>query len=253
MFELFQKISLFILINSALVFSQSFGFGCFGFVGGFAGYGYQNYESGYLNNQINGFNTAMSDGTNNIIPEFNTAKGYRIGLNFFRANFSGFFFSLKGYYEFISEDHSYSYTNLNSTTNSELELDLKSWNIGIDFGIPITNFLSWKIVDGALNFNSARLIHKPNLEDNTHDVKYNNDSPELGYNISTGFILSVIEDFVSIEGSAGYRFLEIKTVTAEDGSVFLLRPENSRQVNEEEFITGGGFNAFLQINIGFPL
>lgn len=233
--------------------AQSFGFGCFGFVGGYAGYSYQKYQPGYLNDQIIGFNNAISNGSVKIIPEFGTAQGYRLGINFFRARFSDFFFSLKGYYELTKEKHSYAYDNSGIETRSELNLDLKSWNIGLDFGIPITNNLQWKIIDGSIQFNSSRLSYKPNLDDNTKDIKFNNDSPELGYTVSTGFIITIFENFVSLEGTAGYRFLRIKKMTTEEGEPFLLRPENSRTIIENDFIKDGGFNAVLQLNIGFPL
>lgn len=242
----------FIMMSFQSSFAQSFGFGCFGFVGGYGGYSYQVYQPGYLNDQIKVFNLAYGDGTNQIISDYGTVAGYRLGINFFRANFSGFFVSLKGYYESLSENKSFTFTAANVETKSELDVNLKSWNVGIDFGIPITNFLSWKIVDGTLNFNSARLVHKPNLNDNTQDIKYTSNSPELGYSIATGFLISVIEDFVSIEGSAGYRHINIKTLANGNGSTFLLRPEGARN-ESEDFIKGGGFSAVLQLNVGFPL
>ncbi len=252
MFKLFQKILLFILILCSPILPQAFGFGCFGFVGGYAGYSYQKYQPGFLNEQIRGFNTAMSDGTSQIIPEFGTAQGYRLGINFFRAKFSGTFFSLKGYYETLSEHNSFTYTVNQSNINSELNFDLKSWNVGFDFGIPITNLLSWKIIDGTIHFNSAKLSYKPNLEDNTRDIKYENNAPEIGYSLSTGFIFSVIENFVSVEGTAGYKFFKIKKMTTADGALFMLRPYNSRVI-EPDFIKAGGFSAVIQLNVGFPL
>lgn len=243
----------FILTAPQLTQAQSFGFGCFGFVGGYAGYSYQKYQPGYLNNQIIGFNNALSDGSVKIISEFGTSNGYRLGINFFRARFSGFFFSFKGYYELLKENQSFSYDNFSSVIKSELNLDLKSWNVGLDFGIPITNRLQWKILDGSIQFNSARLTYKPNLDDNTKDIKFLNDSPELGYTVATGFIVTILENFISLEGSAGYRFLKIKKIATEDGEPFLLKPENSRTLEENVFIKNGGFQAALQLNIGFPL
>ena len=238
--------------------AQSFGFGCFGFVGGYVGYGYQKYEPGSLNEAITFFNDQVSDGSSETIPEFGNAHGYRLGINFFRARFSGAFLSLKGYYEILSENRSFSYTSGSESINSELDLDLKSWNVGIDFGIPITNDLSWKIVEGSLHFNTITCTYKPDLNDNTSDRKYSNDSPELGYSISTGFVFSVIENFVSLEGTAGYKFFKIKQMTNSEGSNFYLRPLGAREVENtdlinSDFINGGGFSASVQLNVGFPL
>ena len=253
MLKPFQNIFFLFFIFAYQILPQSFGFGCFGFVGGYAGYSYQKYEPGSLNEQIRGFNNAMSDGSYQIIPEFGTAQGYRLGINFMRAKFSDTFVSVKGYYEALSENHAYSYSGTQSVINSELNLSLKSWNIGVDFGIPITDLFSWKIIEGVVHFNSAKLIHKPNLDDNTKEIKYENDAPEIGYSISTGFIFSIVENFLSIEGTAGYKFFKINQMTTEDGSEFLLRPEDSRAIEEADFIKAGGFSAVVQLNLGFPL
>ena len=233
--------------------AQSFGFGCFGFVGGYVGYGYQKYDSGSLNEAITFFNEQVSDGSSETIPEFGNAHGYRLGINFFRARFSGAFLSLKGYYEILSENRNFSYASGSESINSELDLDLKSWNVGIDFGIPITNDLSWKIVEGSLHFNTANSTFKPNLNDNSSDRKYSNDSPELGYSISTGFVFSVIDNFVSLEGTAGYKYFKIKQMTDSEGNNFYLHSYGSREFENSDFINGGGFSASVQLNVGFPL
>ena len=253
MLKQFQKIFFLFIIFTYQILPQSFGFGCFGFVGGYAGYSYQKYEPGYLNEQIKGFNIALSEGAGQIIPEFGTAQGYRLGINFLRAKFSDTFFSVKGYYESLSENQSYSYSGNESLIISELNFSLKSWNVGVDFGIPISDLFSWKIIEGIVHFNSAKLVHKPNLDDNTKEIKYENDAPEIGYSISTGFIFSIVENFLSIEGTAGYKFFKINQMTTEDGSIFLLRTEDGRATEEEYFIKAGGFSAVVQLNLGFPL
>lgn len=252
MLKHFYKIIVIILINITPILPQAFGFGCFGFVGGFAGYTYQEYKPGYFDDQIKAFNSATANSTLQIIPQFGKAQGYRVGINFFRANFSKVFISLKGYYEMLSEKHNFTYQSSNEAINSELELDLKSWNVGLDFGIPISEMLSWKIVEGNIHFNSAKLNYKPNLANNTLDVKFNNDSPEIGYSIATGFVVSLIKNFASIEGTAGYRFFKIKQMTGDNGQMFSL-VQDSNQIAESDFIKAGGFNASIQLNVGFPL
>ena len=256
MFKLSNRIFLIflILLGTKSLEAQSLGFGCFGFVGGYAGYSYQEYEPGSLNDAITYYNSAISNSSSQTIPEFRNASGYRFGINFFRAKFSGVLLSLKGYYEILSENKSFTY-NQNSTTqlNSELDLDLKSWNVGLDFGIPITNLLSWKIVEGDLHFNTSKVTYKPNLNDNSSNTKFSNDSPELGYSISTGLIFTVIENFVCIEGTAGYKFFKIKRMTDGEGNNFQLQPYGSRETEDKDFIKAGGFNASVQLNVGFPL
>ena len=252
MLKLTKIILVLVIVFSSKVLPQAFGFGCFGFVGGYAGYSYQKYEPGTLNNAINNFNYAISNGTVKIISDFGTAQGYRVGINFFRAKFSGVFISLKGFYESLDENQSYSYLYNNDRISSELDLKLRSWNVGIDFGIPINNLLSWKIIDGTIHFNGARITDKRDLRSSQNDIEYKNDAPEIGYSLSTGFVLNIIENFVSLEGSAGYQFFKIKKMISNDGGEFNLGSDNT-EVLEGDFIKAGGLNAVIQLNVGFPL
>lgn len=253
MLKQISKIFLVIIFFTTQGFSQSFGFGCFGFVGGYAGYGYQKYEAGSLNEILNNYNSSISGSGSQAISEFGNAYGYRVGINFFRAKFSKVFVSLKGYYEDLSESNDFQHNYQLENIKSSLDFDLKSWNVGLDFGIPISKCLNWKIIEGTIHFNSAKITFKPDLSDNSKDKKYNNDSPEIGYSVSTGFIFSLIENFVSLEGSAGYKFFKIKKMTDGEGNNFSLRPFETYTSENIDFINGGGFSASVQLNIGFPL
>jgi hypothetical protein len=252
MIQLKKIVLIIIFLFSAPMFPQAFGFGCFGFVGGYAGYSYQKYEPGSLNTAVHNFNSVISSGTVKIISDFGSAQGYRVGINFFRAQFSDVFVSLKGYYESLNENQNFSYTLNNERISSELDFILNSWNVGVDFGIPINNRLNWKIIESTIHFNNARFTNKRDLSLSENDIKYKNDAPEIGYSLSTGFVFSVVENFVSLEGSAGYQFFKIKKMTAEDGSGFYLGPDKN-YIPEGDFIKAGGFNAVVQLNVGFPL
>lgn len=250
MLKSFFKLALLIvLVNaSSNVFSQSIGFGCFGFVGGYGGYSYQSYEPGTLKYYGNELRVPGFLITDPLFEEFNSAGGFRVGLNFFRANFSGFFLSTKGYYQVLSEKK-----NINISGNYpdvEYDLDLKTWGLGVDVGIPLTTFLSWKILDAELMFNSARFKRTINQAGNTTVLRFNNDSPDIGYSIGTGFIVSLIEGYVSLEGTAGYTLLKIEKMEDEEGNSYLGEDYSG---DEKDFIKSGGFNAVIQLNIGFPL
>ncbi len=236
---------LFIPFNSK---AQSIGFGCFGFVSGFGGYSYQSFEPGYLKYYGNELRTPVGLNTDPYFEEFNTATGFRVGLNFFRAKFSGLFLSTKGYYQFLSEKKNIYISG--TYPDVEYDLDLKSWGLGVDIGIPVTNFISWKILDGELMFNSVRFKRTINEVGNTSVKRYNNDSPELGYSLGTGFILYLIEGYVSIEGTAGYTIIKIEKMEDDEGISFLGTGDIG---SERNFIKTGGFNALIQLNVGFPL
>ena len=242
-------LTVFLVLNvSSALNAQSIGFGCFGFVSGFGGYSYQSFEPGYLKEYGADLGAMSALTVPPYLEEFNEAKGFRVGLNFFRAKFSGIFLSTKGYYQALSEKKNVSISGFNSDV--EYDLDIKSWGFGVDVGIPLTTFLNWKIFDGELMFNSAGFKRTINEAGNTSIIRYNNDSPEFGYAIGTGFIVYLIEGYVSLEGTAGYTLMNIEKMEDSEGDNFLGEEYSG---DEKDFIKAGGFKALLQLNVGFPL
>jgi hypothetical protein len=251
MSRLFQKIFFLVLIFSYQILPQSFGFGCLGFVGGFGAYSYQQYKPDGLNRYVANFNSSSSEYIDKNMSDFGKASGYRVGVNVFRAKFSGFFITAKGYYQQLHEDHSAIVYQTAVGINYEYDLKIKSWGFGADVGIPVTGFLSWKILDGSILVNSARFTETINSSQGTSVRKYDNDKTEIGYSIGTGFIFEIIKDYISLEGSASYSQLTIDKMKADDGSGNLNF--NSQTGSTDKFIKSGGFNAVIQLNLGFPL
>jgi len=123
--------------------------------------------------------------------------------------------------------------------------------VGIDFGYAITSFLSWKIVDGSVNFNNVSLTNTINSPEGTDVSRYKSDSGVIGYSVGTGLIFFIIKDYISLEGFAGYTGLTIEKLNYEEGNRSLLNV-----LNEEDninFIEAGGFTGVIQLNLGFPL
>lgn len=250
MHKLFLKFILIIFIIGSIVDvkAQSFGFGCFGFVSGYGGYSYQSFEPGYLKYYGNELRTTGDPHINKLFDEINEVQGFRVGLNFFRAKFSSFFLTAKGSYQILSSKKNIIVSEF--YPNVDYNLSFKSWGLGIDVGIPLTKILNWKIVDGELLFNSVRFKRTINDVGITTVDTYNNDSPDLGYSVGTGFIVYLIEGYLSLEGTAGYTFMKIEKMTDENGLTYL---GDLITTDEQNFIKSGGFNAVLQINVGFPL
>jgi hypothetical protein len=246
------KVFFIILVLSAPeIFPQSFGFGCLGFVGGYGGYSIQNFNPTGLNDYINIYNDIRSDSLTSPMESFGKAKGYRIGINFFRAKFTGVILTAKGFYQSLKEKHESLerfQTGIKSTT---FDLALRNWGVGVDLGIPVTRSLSWKIVDGAVHFNTVSLTSTENFPGADTDVKKYNSESTLGYSVGTGFIYSIIEGYISIEGTAGYTVLSIDKMKL-DELTYLTKNENTTDVMDN-FIESGGFSALIQLNIGFPL
>lgn len=251
--KLLSAIVFFITLLSNLAHTQTFGFGCLGFVGGYGGFTYQQYNATGLNNYLELFN--QLENTIDPIGEFNSATGYRVGLNFFRAAFeSGIIVTAKGYYQYLSKKNRGTVGIGVSDNNYSVDLTLKNWSLGFDIGWQFTKVVSWKILDGSLNFNNVTLTQTTDLPGETIVNKYKSDSGLFGYSIGTGIIVAILKDYISIEGLVGYTYLAIDNVYDENGSAFLNRYSiGFAQSSSDKFIKSGGFSAVIQLNVGFPL
>ncbi len=235
------------------IFPQTFGFGCLGFVGGYGGYSYQEFDAKGLNDYVSTYNLDNKDSLSSPMRKFGKAQGYRVGINFFRANIKGFILTTKGFYQALNEKNSASMITAQGTSNSTYQLNLTNWGLGLDLGTSIVGGLSWKVIDAAVLFNTVTFTNTLNLPGPTTVIKkYNNEKYVLGYSVGTGFILDIIEQYVSIEGLAGYTFFSIDKMKADDSAAEMPAVENSNQPMRN-FIASGGFNAVIQLNVGFPL
>jgi hypothetical protein len=232
--------------------SQTFGFGCLGFFSGYGGVVYQSFKADGLNHFVKYFNEMGPGKLEAPLEGYYGAVGYRVGVNFFRATWeSGFILTAKGFYQSLSRNREAYETSEDGNTNYLVELDLKNWAVGIDFGYSITSFLSWKIVDGSINFNNVSLTNTKNSSNGTDVSKYESDSNVLGYSVGTGVIIFLIKDYISLEGFAGYTGLTIEKLDYGEGNRSLLNGLN--EVENSNFIEAGGFTGVIQLNLGFPL
>ncbi len=231
--------------------AQTFGFGCLGFVGGYGGYSYQKFQPGLLNDYIDDFNLIYKDSLSSPMDKFGKADGYRLGLNFFRAKFKGFIITAKGFYQNLSEQQKATEYLKGGNGNTTLQLEIINWALGIDLGTQITGGLSWKVVDAAVLFNNAKFTSTQNLPNAVTIVEqYRSESTSIGYTIGTGFILEVVDEYLSIEGVAAYTDFSIDKMKTGDGKYFASTQDSP---DSKKFIEKGGFNAVIQLNVGLPL
>ena len=243
---------------TGIIHAQTFGFGCLGFVSGYGGFTYQKYDAAGLNNYISGFNQTKSAALPTPLDEFSSASGYRVGINVFRAAFpNGFFITAKGYYESLGKKNTVTENTTSGSTNYEFDLVMKNWAVGLDVGLNVIDRVSWKVVDGALHFNNVSFTTIENSPGATSLTKYKSDGGMLGYSIGTGVIVYVIKDYISLEGLAGFTFIQIEEMKTEDGQSFpIVYPDTDPMptvVSSNKFIDSGGFNTVIQLNFGFPL
>ena len=254
-FVMLKHIKIFLIFFSliSITRAQTFGFGCLGFVGGYGGFVYQDFNASGLNEYINNFNQA--EFVNTPVDEFSKETGFRVGLNLFRATFQkGFIITAKGFYQSLATTNKGSVGAAGTDDNFSMKLNLQNWAIGFDVGWEFTRLVSWKILDGSLNFNYVTLTETTDLPGETTVQKYKSDSGVIGYSIGTGIIISLLKDYISLEGSAGYTYLSIANVYNENGTP-LLNPVsvNNSEYIKNDFINRGGFTAVVQLNVGFPL
>ncbi len=240
--------ALIMLFPSVQIQSQTFGFGCLGFVGGYGGFTYQQYDANGLNSFVQSFNESRPTGSNKM-DEFKFATGYRIGINFFRATFkNGIILTAKGYYQSLGKKNKASEEVVNGMNDYAFDLDLKNWGVGLDVGLDLFKGISWKVIDGALHFNNIKFTTTENFPGETIISVYKNDGNDLSYSVGTGLIVSIIQDYISIEGLAGYTNLKVQEVKNNLGTPLLIPGDDTKN-----FIKSGGFTAVIQLNVGFPL
>jgi len=241
------------LLISLLIFtvpklhSQTFGFGCLGFVGGYGGFTYQQYNAKGLNEFIKDWNS--NESIHSQMDEFSFATGYRVGLNLFRATFeNNIILTAKGYYQSLDKTNKATLGGINTNGEYSLDIDMRNWAVGIDVGWQFTNMVSWKVIDGAIHFNKVKLTETTSTDSESLISKYESDGSNIGYSIGTGLIVAIIKDYISIEGLAGYTQISIDDLFNDQGTPFL----NPSQ-QDEKFIESGGFTAVVQLNVGFPI
>jgi len=242
---------IFIVLFQTYLNSQSFGFGCLGFTGGYAGYSHQKYQPDGLNDYIKIFNLNRKDSLTENLHSFGSTNGFRVGLNFFRKKFSGVFITAKGFYQFLNEKHQAVEKLSSGIVSTSNEVKIINWGLGIDLGTPIISFLNWKIIDAALLYNQARFSNTQNFPGALTVVNNYKSDYHFGYTIGTGIIIEILGEYITLEGLAAYSKITIDEMKMDDGTK-LMKNENSTETMKN-FIADGGFNAVIQLNIGLPL
>lgn len=237
---------LFLFVSSNIQ-AQTFGFGCLGLSGFYAGISQESYDASGINDFVNP--VRLTD--NNSNQQSNTIKfekgtGYRIGANLFRAKFNKVFITAKGYYQFLKEEHSTTELSNGSTFSTNHKLSLNHWGVGVDFGVDLFWILDWKVIEGNVTFFNGDFTSEYS-KDNVfiNDTKCNLDKTQIGYYVGSGLILHLVPDYLSVEGTVGFSFIKIESLKRVDSLGNELFINNA--------IPGGGFSATIQLNVGFPL
>ncbi len=236
---------LFVIAGWSNLNAQTCGFGCLGLSGVYGGYTNQNYDASNLTEYL------ISNYSNNVdVPKFGNGGGVKFGSNIFRAKFDGFFISAKGFYQFLEEGYNIE-INDGSLEKEKYQLETNYFGFALDFGVDVIDLLSFKLVEGGITFHDSELRVTSTFVDNSVQdatLKYTNDKLSFGFYAGSGFILHVVQDYVSIEGTAFYSFYKLNNLSRESNTnnlVYLLP-------DDQNTISSGGFGASIQLNVGFP-
>lgn len=246
MCDLKSSIKIFFIVSillTSITTAQTFGFGCLGLSGFYAGYTQQEYKAVGMNEAIN---SLLPSSPFNETLEFKRGTGFRIGANIFRAKFDFLFITAKGYYQFMKETHEREDHNIPRTTQ-KYQLSMNHWGVGIDFGVPIFSIIDLKIVEGNVTFYNSELIESYNDQNGVLIIenKYSLDKAKVGYFVGSGLILHLVTDYISVEATAGYSFINIDRFSNSD--IYSIPSTDNKAIDK------GGFSATVQLNVGFPL
>jgi len=223
-------------------FSQSCGFGCLGLSGVYGGYSIEKYKLDGLNASLNSQLTML--GNNENVFKFDEMRGLRFGANIFRAKFSNFFITAKGFYQFLKNKQGTDAKNSAGKKLMETELTLNHWGFGIDLGFPLLSFINLKIIDGGVNLYTSEVTNRFNFNDKSIESTYSYSSMTTGYYLGSGLIIELIKNYVSIEGGAYYQLISINNLVDDDGNKF-PSPDG-----KTKFVDEGRISATVQLNVG---
>jgi hypothetical protein len=239
-----------IIISVNTANAQSFGFGCLGLAGFYAGVSEYKYDTPGINDYANSFSALLAQNSTGEWKDikFNRGTGYRIGTNFFRARWDHLFLSAKGYYQFVKEEQSNIVPTVSGQTEMKYQLTMNHWGVGVDFGVPLFSILDWKIIEADASFFTSDFTYTM-YQDNKFvmDNRFTPDKIRIGYFIGTGLILNLIPDYLSVEGTAGFNFLQIDKYSGNGDAQIPVLPSSKNAVEN------GGWSGTIQINVGFPL
>ncbi|MDP2301588.1 MAG: hypothetical protein Q8N03_04065 [Ignavibacteria bacterium] len=246
-------IALFLIVTTKNSYSQEFGFGCLGFVGGFVGFESSAFKPNDFNNYVSDFNETRKDTLSQQLDSFGDAKGFRFGINFFRHNYNGLLITLKSSFSSLNQKNNAAFLSNNLTFTHSYDLQLQNFAIGVDFGTSISSLLDWKVIDAALILNRTKLTRTRNSPNQSSQIdNYSAEKIAIGYTLGSGFILKIVSDYISLEGSIGFTFFEVGRMKNSENNSYLTYRESS-DVPMEKFIKAGGLSGIIQLNLSFPL
>jgi hypothetical protein len=217
------------------------------------GYGVQQFSATGFNDYIKVYNQNRP-ALNQKMDDFGFAHGWRIGANLLQFQDDNMLYGLNFFYQQMQEKHEASATLTNNIpAKREYALTLISYGFGISFSYVLSKSFDFKIIDAKMNWNKSKLVNRYTEGTNPSTEQILKD-PEasIGGQVSTGIVYYPLPPYISLEANVGYSYFSINEMQFESTGQYLAKNENSLE-KMDNFIDGGGFFAFAQLNIAVPI
>ncbi len=189
------------------------------------------------------------------MDEFGFAHGWRVGANLLNVQDDNMLYGLNIFYQQTQEKNEATITStiMVFLLKENMHLTLISYGFGISFSYILSNSFDFKIADVKMSWNNAKLLNKYTEGTNaaTEEVLKNPEA-NIGGQIATGIVYYPFPPYVSLEVNVGYSYFTIGEMQFESSQQYLARNENSNE-KMDNFIDGGGFFGFAQLNIAIPI
>jgi len=216
------------------------------------GYGFQQFSATGLNDYIKVYNQNRPALTKKM-KEFGFAHGWKIGANLFQIQNDNTLIGLNVFYQQTKQVNEATASVNNVTARREYDLTLISYGIGMSYSYVINKHFDYKIIDLKFDWNKAKLVNKYTEGTNSPtEEKLENPDAAIGGKVSTGLLYYPFPPYISLEIIGGYSYFAIDEMQFETTKQFLAKNENSFE-QMDNFIDGGGFFAFAQLNIAIPI
>lgn len=215
------------------------------------GYGIQYYNPTGLNGYIDAYNLKYTSTLKTKMDNFGTAMGFKVGANLVQFQQDNILIGLKVAYNQMNEKNSATADiSPGITAKREYDLTLRTFGVGFATSLIMSKRLDIKFLDAMLTWNSVKLLNK--YSDPTTSTEEKLESPEskIGYTVGAGLTFYPLPPYISIEATGGYSFFSIPEMKFDSGQFLTQSPDIN--VKMDNFIDGGGFFAFIQLNLAVP-
>jgi hypothetical protein len=216
------------------------------------GYGVQFYNAAGFNNYISQYNQKYASTSKTEMGEFGTGLGFKFGANAVQFHVDQMLIGLKISYQQMKEKNSA--TRISSSggeIKEEFNLSVNSFGIGFTSSLVLSKRFDIKFIDAMLTWNTAKLVNSYSDPYVSTEEKLESVRSYLGFAGGVGAVFYIIPKYISVEANGGYSLLSISEMQFDGGELLAESPDGGLAM--KNFISSGGWFAFIQLNFSVPI